>query len=210
MSRWIARGGLTRSPAVSDTIGGMSSAELSQGSVIENPVSGERIRILTSAVESGGKLLAWELYLAPGGRVPSGHVHPAQEERFTVVRGHLRFRIGWRRQMVGPGQSITVPRGSPHHFANAGPDEALVLVETRPALETEDLLRVAAQLARDGRGRPRRLPRPVDLLLFMHEFRSEVQAPYLPARLVRLVVSAAVRLAGLARIDARYRRLRAR
>jgi quercetin dioxygenase-like cupin family protein len=180
------------------------------GAVIENRASGERIRIRTSAAESGGELLAWELWLAPGGRVPNGHVHPGQEERFTVVRGRLRFRIGRRSRVVGPGQTVTVPPGAPHHFANAGPTEAFVLVETRPAMQMEELLKVAAELAQDQRGRPRRLPRPVDLFLFMDEFRAEVQAPYLPGRLVRLVVRAIAHLAALAGADARYRQLRAR
>ena len=46
------------------------------GRVIENPLSGERIVIRTSGAETGGRLLAWDLYLAPGGRVPSSHSHP--------------------------------------------------------------------------------------------------------------------------------------
>ena len=178
--------------------------------MIENPVSGERIRIRTSAAETGGELLEWDLLLAPGGRVPSAHVHPGQEERFTVVRGQLRFRIGWRSRLVGPGQTVTVPPGSPHHFANAGPTEAFVRVETRPAMQMAELLQVAAELARDQHGRARRLPRPVDLLLFMDEFRSEVRAPYLPRRLVGLVVRAVARVAARAGADARYRRLRSR
>jgi mannose-6-phosphate isomerase-like protein (cupin superfamily) len=177
--------------------------------LIENPSSGERIRIRTSAAESGGELLAWDLWLAPGGRVPSGHVHPEQEERFTVLRGRLRFRIGRRRLVVGPGQTVTVPPGTPHHFANAGRTEAFVLVETRPAMRMQELLEVAAGLAKDERGRPRRLPRPVDLFLFMEEFRSEVQAPYLPGRLVRPVARAIARLAALVGADGRYRRMRA-
>jgi mannose-6-phosphate isomerase-like protein (cupin superfamily) len=180
------------------------------GSVIENLASGERIRIRVSAAETGGELLAWELRLAPGGRVPNGHVHPVQEERFTVVEGCLRFRVGRRSRLVGPGQTVTVPPGAPHHFANPGPVEAFVLVETRPAMQMHELLKVAAELARDGRGRPRRLPRPVDLLLFMDEFRSEVQASYLPARLVRPVVRAVARLAAMTGADRRYRELRAR
>ena len=178
--------------------------------LIENLASGERIRIRVSAAESGGELLAWELRLAPGGRVPNGHVHPGQEERFTVVRGRLRLRIGRRSRVVGPGQTVSVPPGARHHFANAGPTEALVLVETRPAMRMQELLEVAAEIARDRHGRPRRLPRPLDLLLFMDEFRSEVQAPFLPARLVRLVVRAVARLAARTGADARYRHLRAR
>jgi quercetin dioxygenase-like cupin family protein len=188
----------------------MSSSDDFMSSVIENPVTGERIRIRISAADSGGELLAWELWLAPGGRVPSGHVHPAQQERFTVVQGRLRFRVGRRSRIVGPGQAVTVPPGARHHFANAGSTEAFVLVETRPAMQMQELLKVAAELARDKRGRPRRLPRPVDLFLFMDEFRSEVRAPYLPARLVRLVVRTVARLAALAGADARYRQLRTR
>lgn len=188
----------------------MSTSDDLAGFIIENPASGERIRIRVSAAESGGEVLAWELWLAPGGRVPNGHVHPGQEERFTVVQGRLRFRIGRRRRIVGPGQTVTVPSGAPHYFANAGPAEAFVLVETRPAMQMQELLEVAADLSRDQYGRPRRLPHPVDLFLFMDEFRSEVQAPYLPGRLVRLVVRAVARLAALTGADARYRQLRAR
>jgi mannose-6-phosphate isomerase-like protein (cupin superfamily) len=173
-------------------------------SLIENPASGERIRIRTSAIDSGGTLLAWELWLAPGGRVPSGHVHPAQEERFSVVEGRLRFRVDGRSRVVGPGQSITVSPGARHHFANAGPTEAFVLVETRPALRMEELLEVAAELAK-GR---RRLPRPVDLMLFMDDFRAEVQSPYLGGA-VRLVVRSFAQVARLVGVGAHYRRLRA-
>lgn len=176
--------------------------------LIENAATGERIRIRTTAAESGGELLAWDLWLAPGGRVPNGHAHPGQEERFTVREGQLRFRIGRRSRLVGPGQSVTVPPGAPHHFANPGRTEAVVRVETRPALHMQELLEVAAELSRDERGRPRRLPRLVDLFLFMDEFRAEVRAPYLPARLVRPVVRAACRLAALLHADSRYRRLR--
>jgi len=38
--------------------------------VIDNPISGERIVIRQRADANGGALLVWELFLAPGGRVP--------------------------------------------------------------------------------------------------------------------------------------------
>ncbi|MEV0719687.1 cupin domain-containing protein [Asanoa sp. NPDC050611] len=152
-------------------------------------------------------MLAWELRLAPGGRVPSGHVHPAQEERFTVVEGRMRFRVDGHSLVVGPGQTVTVAPGVRHHFANAGPTEVFVLVETRPAMRMEELLEVAAELARGRHGRARRLPGLIDLLLFMDEFRSEVRAPYF-AGAVGSVVRAIVRVAGLFGVGAHYRRLR--
>ena len=90
------------------------------GHVIENPLSGEQITISATAARSGGSVLEWELVLAPGGRVPSSHAHPQQEECFTVLAGQMRFRVGGRRLIAGPGDTVRVPPGTVHHFANAG------------------------------------------------------------------------------------------
>jgi mannose-6-phosphate isomerase-like protein (cupin superfamily) len=182
----------------------------SVGDVIVNPVSGERIVIRTTAAETGGELLRWELNLAPGGRVPSAHAHPEQEERFTVIDGRLDFRLAGRPVSAGPGQTVAVPPGTVHSFANTGPVSARALVETRPALDMQALLETAAAMAQEQQAAARRGPRLLDLMLFMSDFAREVRAPYLPRALVRLVTRT---LAGAARrlgSDARYRRLRAR
>jgi quercetin dioxygenase-like cupin family protein len=176
--------------------------------VIENPISGERIVIRETAAQTGGRLLAWELFLAPGGRVPSSHSHPEQEEVFTVLEGRMRFRVGLRSVTAGPGDTVRVPPGTVHHFTNAGPVEAHVAVQTRPALDMEALLETAAALAREQHAAARALPRPVDLALFMRDFEREVHAPYLPATLVRMVIRPLAWLATRRRHDARYRRLR--
>lgn len=177
--------------------------------LIVNPASGERIRIRPMGGAHDEEVLVWDLWLSPGGQVPSGHVHPQQAETFHVQRGRLRFRLGLlRRVEVGPGESLTVPRGLPHHFATVGDAEVHAVVETSPRLEMESLLRVAAGLAADERGRARRLPRPFDMALFMHEFRAEVQAPYLPAALVRRSVAALARLIRLLGLDHHYYRMR--
>jgi quercetin dioxygenase-like cupin family protein len=174
--------------------------------VIDNPVSGERIIMRGGPVPPEGTL-SWELILAPGGRVPSSHAHPEQEERFTVLEGTMRFRVGWRRLAARPGDVVTVPPGTVHHFANPGPAPARVAVRTTPALGLADLLTVAAALARDqeaaGRGRPRLL----DLALFMVAFDREVRAPVLPRALVRAVMRPLAWLARATGHDRRYRRL---
>lgn len=174
------------------------------GKVIVNPLSGERIIIRGQPGHPGG-VLAWELQLAPGGRVPASHAHPGQEERFTVVEGRMRFRVGWRRLVAGPGQTVRVPPGTVHHFANAGPGPALVQVTTVPALRMADLLETAAALARDQQAAGRVLPRLTDLVMFMREFEQEVRAPYLPRPLARLAVRSLCSLAGRLGLDAHYR-----
>ncbi|MGD0064295.1 MAG: cupin domain-containing protein [Streptosporangiaceae bacterium] len=180
-----------------------------RGPVIENPLSGERITILagTDAGQSGS-VLEWELVLAPGGRVPSSHAHPRQEECFTVLAGRMRFRVGGRKVVAGPGQTVRVPPGTVHHFANVGRSPARVAVQTRPALSMQQLLQTAAAMAQDQHAAARRLPRPLDLALFMRDFEREVRAPYLPAALVGAVIGPLAWLARRRGSDARYRRLR--
>jgi quercetin dioxygenase-like cupin family protein len=171
---------------------------MTEPNLIVNPLSGEQIVILRSAAETGGQVLDWELRLAPGGRVPSSHAHPEQQETFTVLEGTMRFRVGWRRIIAGPGQRVLVLPGTVHHFANAGPVTARVVVESRPALRMQELLETAAALAQGQHAARRALPRPLDLALFMTEFEREVAAPYLPRSLVRLVMRAILQSGRLA------------
>ena len=173
--------------------------------VIENPLSGERITIRP---RSDGSVLEWELLLAPGGRVPSSHAHPRQEESFTVLAGRMRFQVGGRRVLAGPGDTVRVPPGTVHHFANAGPEPVRVAVQTNPALSMQELLETAAALAREQYAAGRRLPRLLDLALFMRDFEREVRAPYLPAALVGAVIRPLAWLARRRGSGARYRRLR--
>jgi quercetin dioxygenase-like cupin family protein len=181
------------------------------GRVVENPVSGERIVIRQTAAETGGALLTWELFLAPGGRVPSSHAHPRQEEVFTVVEGLLRLRVRSRSRTLKLGDSVRVAPGAVHSFANPGKQTVHVMVETRPALEMEALLATAATMARETWESARVLPsvpRPHELVLFMRDFEREVRAPYLPAAIVRAVARPLARLIRQRGLDARYRRWR--
>ena len=179
--------------------------------VIVNPISGERITIHANAADPAGtSVLDWELVLAPGGRVPSRHAQPEQQERFTVLEGRMRFRVGRRRIIAGPDQTVTVPPGTVHHFANAGGQPARVSVRTSPALSMRELLETAAAMATEQHAAARRLPRPLDLALFMRDFEREVRAPYLPAALVGAVVRPLAWLARRSGSGARYRRLRDR
>lgn len=148
---------------------------------IANPHSGERIIIRTSGAQTDGRLLVFDVSLPPGGHVPTGHVHRHQVERFTVLRGRLRFRMGWRTVVVHVGQSVTVPAGAAHWFGNPGPGAATARVEVQPALRTEDLLRASARLGPAGGRFGVRLPSPGDLARLLLEFRREVSVPHVPA-----------------------------
>jgi mannose-6-phosphate isomerase-like protein (cupin superfamily) len=155
------------------------------GQVIDNPISGERITFRKTAADTDGELLAFDLELSPDGHVPGLHVHPIQEERFEVVEGTMRFR----KVIAKAGDVVVVPPGVRHKFANAGDEEARLRVEVRPALRMEQLLETAVALAEDGRTTAGGMPKPLDLALFVHEFKNEVAGPIPPAALQRMMLA---------------------
>jgi len=169
---------------------------LTPGQTLENPVTGERFSFTQTAATTGGELLAFELGLRPGGAVPISHVHPIQTERFEVVEGRMRFRLGRRMVEAGPGDVVEVAPGVRHGFANAGDGDARVRVEVRPALEMEDMFTEVIAMARTGRmsrgGMPRNL---LDLALLARTYDRVAHAPFLTVGLQRLLLAPLVVLA---------------
>jgi quercetin dioxygenase-like cupin family protein len=157
--------------------------------VIINPISGERIVIRQSGAETGGALLSFDLYLPPGGHVPANHVHPIQEERFTVIEGLMRFRLGRQTILARPGDTVLIPPGKAHWFGAAGAGAAHAYVEARPALRMEEFFAENEALSLAGRLGGTRLPRLPDLARILLEFRREVAVPYAPAFLVWAALS---------------------
>ncbi|MDE3229006.1 MAG: cupin domain-containing protein [Chloroflexota bacterium] len=177
--------------AESAHIVGMSDSQLA-GRVIVNPISGERIVIQVSGEETGGKLLVFDLYLPPGAHVPARHTHPAQEERFTVVSGRMRFRIGrvgWRSILAGPGEAIRVPAGTAHWFGNPGPRMSHARVEVRPALRMQELFEATEAIGIAYPHQAGRRLRLTDLARVALEFQREVAVPNVPTFLVRILLT---------------------
>lgn len=162
------------------------------GHVIDNPISGEHIVIRASGAQTGGRLLSFDLFLPPGAHVPARHVHPVQEECFTVVAGRMRFRLGrfgHHTILAHPGDTVRVPPGTAHWFGNAGTGVAHARVEARPALRMEEMFETAAAM-RVVRCVPgTQLPRLSELALLLIEFRRELAVPDVPAFLVRALLA---------------------
>ncbi len=165
-----------------------------EGRVIHNPISGERIVIGVSGAETGGQLLAFDLFLPPGGHVPARHAHPVQEERFTVVTGLMRFRLGRRTLLAAPGETVIVPAGTAHWFGNASPRITHARVEVRPALRMEELFEMTEAMGLAGQRRGAYLSRLTDLARIVLEFQREVAVPRVPAFLVRALLAPLARL----------------
>src|SRR5260370_40477234 len=104
------------------------------GQILENPISGERFIFSQTAADTGGELVAVEFHVHPDGKVPGAHVHPVQEERFEVVSGVMKFKLGRKLVTAGPGETLGVPRGAPPKVAKAGAETGGARVGGGPAV----------------------------------------------------------------------------
>lgn len=174
-------------PAVSEP----ASEEDAAGREIVNPISGERIIIRQSGAQTGGQLLEFDLYLPPGGHVPARHAHPSQEERFTVVAGQMRFRLGRRTFVAQPGETVAIPAGVAHWFGAAGGQPAQARVQVRPALRMQELFEMTEALSQSTAGAAHGawLARLSDLAHVVLEYQREVAVPHIPAPVVRVTLA---------------------
>ncbi len=169
---------------------------ITPGQTLENPVTGERFTFTHTAASTDGELLAFDFALRPGGAVPIPHVHPIQTERFEMIEGRMRFRVGLRTFVAGPGDVVEVAPGVAHSFANAGEGEARLRVEVRPALRMEEMFAEVVEMATAGRMSRRGLPRNIlDLARLARKYDQEAHAPLLSVGVQRMLLAPLV-LAG--------------
>jgi len=144
-----------------------------------NPATGEWITYTATADDSDGKLVRFHWRSVPGG-VITEHIHPRQDERFTILAGEARFTLGGEQRIARAGETIVVPAGVPHCEGNPGPGEIEGIVELRPALHAKEWHKALAGRAADGKTTPAGAPKnPLQLGATFWHFRHEsrVTAP---------------------------------
>jgi len=134
-----------------------------RGQVFENPVTGERVVILTDSRTHPQGVLVSHLFVRPGGRVSIKHRHPTLTERFHVLAGKVGFLIGEEEHVLGPGESAEVRPETLHDWWQVGDEEAEVLVEVDPGERFVEMVGTFFGLARDGKVDKKGVPHPLQL-----------------------------------------------
>jgi quercetin dioxygenase-like cupin family protein len=65
------------------------------------------------------------------------HISASEDKLFVVLEGTLKYLIGDRTEIVGPGASVQVPKGMVHGFTNVGPGEARHILVSTPRRHEE-------------------------------------------------------------------------
>ena len=122
--------------------------------IIRDPVS--RVRM---SFEPRGENLLVDLWLEPGGGLPP-HLHPQQEERWSVIEGRAKVRLGRDTRAFTPADGeIPVLPNTVHGFESDSDTHAHLRCEVVPALRLQEFLEEASAAAREGLFNSRGMPK---------------------------------------------------
>jgi quercetin dioxygenase-like cupin family protein len=153
-----------------------------------NPATGEWIQYTAIVGDSDGQVVRFTWRSVPGGVIPE-HIHPRQQEQFTILAGQARFTLDGQEHLAGAGETIVVPAGVPHSVANPGPAEIDGIVERRPALQAKEFHEAVAGLAADGKTTPAGAPKnPLQLGATFWHFRHESRVTSPPLWVQNLIL----------------------
>jgi mannose-6-phosphate isomerase-like protein (cupin superfamily) len=157
---------------------------------------GERLDVL----ERTPAVLVLEAAYAPRGSAPPAHYHPAQDERFDILRGTLRVEVAGATRDLQAGETLEIPRGTPHRMWNPHQQPARARWETRPAGRTEAWFTALADLQGTDHVAASGTPKPLPFAALAHAYRDTIRLATGPEPATRLAVAA---LALTARVTGR-------
>jgi len=144
----------------------------------------------------------FEVRLGPGGSGGGNalrHVHPKAEEEFTVKTGRLNVSIDGLMHLLGPGETIIVPRGKAHFFSNAHQGDTQAVIRFTPA---QNHLRFFFNFAMAAQTHPKWFgplgqPKLLGMALALHTFKDHLYLAGPPIWLQKLLFAALSPLARL-------------
>jgi mannose-6-phosphate isomerase-like protein (cupin superfamily) len=167
------------------------------GDLIDNPVTGQQILICKTERDTDGAYVEVEYFHQPfaGKNYSPYHFHPTWTERFEILTGLARYRLGRDERTARPGEVVEFPPGVPQmHPWNAGPEKLAVrqtTVPPRPDLAglaaTMTAIEMLLHLAQRGQVNRDGLPNPLQLAVLLHSMQPNTYLAGLPIAVQRSV-----------------------
>jgi mannose-6-phosphate isomerase-like protein (cupin superfamily) len=122
--------------------------------IIENRHTGERLAM--RRLKRGDEVcLELKGSLPPHQQGPPLHIHVAEDEEGVVRSGTLSAVLNGRRFTAGPGEQVSLPRGSTHRWWNDGTESLVFEGYARPAVDLDRFLEAIFEVLNAGSaGRP--------------------------------------------------------
>jgi quercetin dioxygenase-like cupin family protein len=173
--------------------------------VLENPVTGETMKVLESTPEA----FKIEYALRPHGEIPLEHFHPGVEQEISVLSGEMHITVNGEHVVIKAGETAAAPASAIHFQWNPCDEEAVAVETYRPAGRNHAFFRTLFSLARDGHTDQHGMPSIFMRAAIFTEFRDTIRPAAANARLVIALLAPFSWILGHRRRVKQYARARA-
>ncbi|MEM7126766.1 MAG: cupin domain-containing protein [Chloroflexota bacterium] len=163
------------------------------GKVISNSAMAGTVKFIKTAADTGGELLEMEATYNRAVDIAaeeglSEHYHPYQDEHIEVLDGMVSVQIKGQERIYVAGESFDFPCNVPHRFLGAaGCEEARILWQIRPALDSETFFETVYGLAAEGKMKETGFLNVFQSAVIFRTFKDEYH-PTKPPRIVQKIV----------------------
>lgn len=106
----------------------------------ENLGGGSRNDLKISAKDTDGQLAIFEIH-SKGKTGPALHIHYDQDEIVSIIEGDYLFQVGAEKMKLKVGDTLFIPRGTPHAFVHLGEGTGRKTSTYQPAGNIEEMFR---------------------------------------------------------------------
>lgn len=169
-----------------------------KGKTIQNKFTCETFTFIETAKDTEGERLVFDFSVAPGGKLPVVHLHPAQLETFEIRKGEFHIKIGTEVKKLTAGERFTIPKGVAHQWWNPSATETAEMnVTFEPALNTETFFEQWCGLCNDGKIKPDGHPHFLQVMAMVNTYQLYVDGPPVAVqKIMGLVAGGVARLMG--------------
>lgn len=122
-----------------------------KGQILSDPNTGDIYEFLETAKDTNGQRVTIKMTLKSKGELVPNHFHALQDEHFEVVSGNLTILLDGKKQVLTPGEKMTLPKNKPHNHYNDTNETVVFIQSVTPALDFDYLLENIIGLTIDGK-----------------------------------------------------------
>jgi quercetin dioxygenase-like cupin family protein len=164
-----------------------------------------KVKFIKTAADTGGELLEMEVTCNTAVDSVPEHYHPYQDEHIEVLSGMVSVHIKGQERTYVAGESFNFPRSVPHNFLGAaGSEEARILWQIRPALDSETFFETVYGLAADGKMKGTGNPNLLQLAVIFRAFNHEIHRTKPPRIVQKIIFTVLAPIGRLLGYQARY------
>lgn len=111
---------------------------------------GMEIHFCLDANDTKGSLTMFKCVISPGAKIAAAHYHENFDETVYGLKGIATYSVDGRTIELNPGDSLFIPRGAVHSFANKTNESIEFLCVANPGVFGPDFFKDMAEIINVG------------------------------------------------------------